>query len=145
MVSFREYLADWARLLNRKINNCVFNRKYCFYTNITKSKHVFATRNLAGKATALEDIRMLFDIPTDTKGLDREETDVINEKEIVVKSIRKLIEENAHVVIDPSEYERRYNEFMARYEAAKEQLALIEAHDRQEGAENAIWRCSPRC
>lgn len=121
------YSVDWARLLKRKIKNCIFYRKYCFHSNITKSKHVFVTRNLAGKVTALEDIRMLFDMLTDTKILDRDEAAAISETEVVAGLIHKLIEENAHAIIDPDDYDRRYNKLMARYDAAKEQLVSSEA------------------
>ena len=78
------------------------------------------------KTGILEDICMLIDTLTDTKGLDREETDELKEMEIIADLIRKLIEQNTYVAIDPDEYNRRYNELMVRYDATKERLMKIE-------------------
>jgi len=83
-------------------------------------------RLAADKTTVLEDIRILIDTLTDTKTLDRDEATAISEIEIVAGLIRKLVDENAHAAIDPDEYDRRYNELLARYYNAKARVAEIE-------------------
>ena len=92
-----------------------------------KAAFVEAFNRLAvDKTTVLEDIRMLIDTLTDTKGLDRDEATAISETETVTGLIRKLVDENAHAAIDPDEYDRRYNELLARYDNAKARVTEIE-------------------
>ena len=82
-------------------------------------------RLAADKTTVLEDIRILIDTLTDTKTLDRDEATAISEIEIVAGLIRKLVDENAHSAIEPDEYDRRYNELLARYDKAKARVPEI--------------------
>lgn len=83
-------------------------------------------RLVADKTTVLEDVRLLIDTLTDIKELDRDEVAAVSETEIVTGLIRKLIEENANAAIDPDEYDRRYNELLARYDNAKARVTEIE-------------------
>jgi len=83
-------------------------------------------RLVTDKTTVLEDIRILIDTLTDIKALDWDEATAINEIEIVAGLIRKLVDENAHAAIDPDEYDRRYNELLARYYNAKARVTEIE-------------------
>jgi len=45
---------------------------------------------------------------------------------VVTELIRQCVDENASSVIDQAEYQQRYNEFVARYEKAKDRLEKIE-------------------
>lgn len=62
---------------------------------------------------------------TDTADLDAEAERLQGEGEVVMGLIRKAIADNAQKVMDQAEYERKYNGYCERYEAARARLAEI--------------------
>ena len=68
---------------------------------------------------------------TDTADLDAEQETLENESEVVLGLIQKIISENAQTAMDQEEYNRRYDAYSERFEAARKRLAEI-AELRQE-------------
>lgn len=68
---------------------------------------------------------------TDTADLDEEQETLENESEVVLGLIQKIISENAQTAMDQEEYNRRYDAYSERFEAARKRLAEI-AELRQE-------------
>lgn len=68
---------------------------------------------------------------TDTADLDAEQETLENESEVVLRLIQKIISENAQTAMDQEEYNRRYDAYSERFEAARKRLAEI-AELRQE-------------
>jgi len=60
---------------------------------------------------------------TDTAALDRKIAKYIEERDVVAGLIRKAVDENASAVLDPDDYDDRYNALVARYEALEEKRA----------------------
>ena len=68
---------------------------------------------------------------TDTADSDEEQETLENESEVVLGLIQKIISENAQTAMDQEEYNRRYDAYSERFEAARKRLAEI-AELRQE-------------
>ena len=68
---------------------------------------------------------------TDTADLDAEQETLENESEVVLGLIQKIISENAQTAMDQEEYNRRYDAYSERFDAARKRLAEI-AELRQE-------------
>ena len=58
----------------------------------------------------------------DTTALDAESAELHRECDVVVELIRKSMEENAQTALDQTEYQKRYDAYTARYEAARNRL-----------------------
>ena len=73
----------------------------------------------------MEAYREVMEELTDTADLDSEQERLQNEGEVVMGLIRKVISDNAQKAMDQAEYERKYNGYCERYEAARVRLAEI--------------------
>jgi site-specific DNA recombinase len=74
---------------------------------------------LQGYKTIIQDL-------TDTATLDEESIKLQGECEVVFGLLRKCVEENANLVIDQEDYQKRYNSLAKRYENIKKGLARID-------------------
>ncbi len=73
----------------------------------------------------MEAYREVMEVLTDTADLDAEQEKLQSEGEVVMGLIRKIISDNAQKAMDQAEYERKYNGYCERYEAARVRLAEI--------------------
>ena len=80
---------------------------------------------LGNRAEIMEAYREVMEALTDTADLDAEQERLQNEGEVVMGLIRKVISDNAQKAMDQAEYERKYNGYCGRYEAARLRLAKI--------------------
>ena len=80
---------------------------------------------LGNRAEIMEAYREVMEALTDTADLDSEQERLQNEGEVVMGLIRKVISDNAQKAMDQAEYERKYNGYCERYEAARVRLAEI--------------------
>ena len=62
---------------------------------------------------------------TDTADLDAEQETLENESEVVLGLIQKIISENAQTAMNQEEYNRRYDAYSERFEAARKRLAEL--------------------
>ena len=68
---------------------------------------------------------------TDTTALDTRIEELQSEIEVVTELIRQCVDENARTGLDQTEYQKRYNGLLERYEKAKEKLKKIEQQRRE--------------
>jgi hypothetical protein len=64
----------------------------------------------------------MIEVMTDTTAIDAESHALQEECKVIMELIKKCVDENACTVLDQEDYERRYNDLIERYEAAKERL-----------------------
>ena len=104
--------------------NSKFKQK-CSTPHITEEeiKAAFATafnRLYDGKATILENLRLVQEQVCDTKNLETEQRRLADEMQVLVEMVQGCIGENARVAQNQEEYQKRYNELVSRYDAVKE-------------------------
>lgn len=80
---------------------------------------------LGNRAEIIEAYREDMEALTDMAVLDAEQERLQNEGEVVMGLIRKVISDNAQKAMEQAEYERKYNGYCERYEAARVRLAEI--------------------
>ena len=67
----------------------------------------------------------------DTTALEREQEELQQETQVVSDMVRQCIYENAHVALDQTEYQKRYDGLTERFEKAKAQLDAVTAEIHQ--------------
>ena len=89
---------------------------------------VSAANKLIGKKAAIiSPLRNSLDVAFDTSALETEVAELQDEIMVVSDLIQKCIYENAHVALDQTEYQKRYDSLTARFDTAKARLEEIEA------------------
>ena len=73
---------------------------------------------------------------SDTTALEREIERLEDERNILAQKIQQLIDENARTAQDQTDYQRRYDEFAQRYEAAETALTAAQESLRQKEMRN---------
>lgn len=73
-----------------------------------------------GKATILENLRLVQEQVCDTTSLEAEQRKLADEMQILVDMVQNCISENARIAQNQEEYQKRYNELVSRYDAVKE-------------------------
>ena len=73
-----------------------------------------------GKATILENLRLVQEHVCDTKSLEAEQRKLADEMQVLVEMVENCIGENARIAQNQEEYQKRYNELVSRYDAVKE-------------------------
>ena len=63
----------------------------------------------------------------DTSALEAEQTQLLEETQVVSDMVQQAIRENAHVALDQSEYQKRYESLVERFERAKTRLEAVAA------------------
>lgn len=92
-----------------------------------KAMFVSAANKLIGKKAAiLSPLRASLDVAFDISALEAETAELQDEIMVVSDLIEKCIYENAHVALDQTEYQKRYDSLTARFDTAKARLEEIE-------------------
>ncbi len=65
------------------------------------------------------------EVPVEDTALEDEEITLQEESDVVLELMRKNVSENARAVQDQTEYQRRYNTLVERYDKAKNRLAEV--------------------
>ena len=93
-----------------------------------KAMFVTAANKLIGKKAAIiSPLRASLDIAFDTSALEAETEKLQEELMVASDLIQKCIYENAHVALDQTEYQKRYDGLTARFDSAKAQLEEIDS------------------
>ena len=105
------------------------NKKYkdghkCQTPHITeeelKTKFIKAANELfSEKKEMLTNTKIMMEMVCDTEELEKEQTGLIDELNIITEQIEKAIAENSRVALDQTEYEERYSKLAKRYETVK--------------------------
>ena len=67
----------------------------------------------------------------DTTDLEREQEELQQETQMVSDMVQQCIYENAHVALDQTEYQKRYDGLTERFEKAKARLDAVTAEIHQ--------------
>ena len=105
------------------------NKKYkdghkCQTPHITeeelKTKFIKAANELfSEKKEMLTNTKIMMEMVCDTEELEKEQTGLIDDLNIITEQIEKAIAENSRVALDQTEYEERYSKLAKRYETTK--------------------------
>ena len=90
-----------------------------------------ANKLLATKDTVIADGREMMALLFDTTALEREQEELQQETQVVYDMVRQCIYENAHVALDQTEYQKRYDGLTERFEKAKARLDAVTAEIHQ--------------
>ena len=86
-----------------------------------------ANKLLATKDTVIADGREMMALLFDTTDLEREQEELQQETQVVSDMVQQCIYENAHVALNQTEYQKRYDGLTERFEKAKAQLDAVTA------------------
>jgi site-specific DNA recombinase len=112
---------------NQKFKNDDNCRTTHLYEDDLKRAFVDAFNSIVGnKKAILADYNAAIKAITDNTVLDAESAQLENESEVMLELIRKCVDENAHVALDQTDYQRRYYELATWYEATKKRLTEID-------------------
>ena len=81
---------------------------------------------LKGKADMMENIRLVREKICDTTDLEAESQRLMGEMKVLSDMVQKCISENARTAQDQSDYQKRYDELVSRYEAARARYDKVE-------------------
>lgn len=73
----------------------------------------------------------MVDLLFDTSKLEAEQATLREETKLISDMVQQGIYENAHVALDQTEYQKRYEGLTQRFEAAKERLEAVMAQLQQ--------------
>ena len=92
-----------------------------------------ANKLLATKDTVIADGREMMALLFDITDLEREQEELQQETQVVSDMVQQCIYENAHVALDQTEYQKRYDGLTERFEKAKARLDVVtdEIHQMQ--------------
>lgn len=96
-----------------------------------------ANRLLSCKGTVVADAREMETLLFDTAELEREQDELLQETQVVSDMVQQCIFENAHVALDQTEYQKRYDGLTARFERAKARLETVMAEIRSRQSQRA--------
>lgn len=77
--------------------------------------------------TVIADGREMMALLFDTTDLEREQEELQQETQVVSDMVQQCIYENAHVALDQTEYQKRYDGLTERFEKAKARLDAVTA------------------
>ena len=80
---------------------------------------------LSEKEEIFENFQLLKDTVFDTTDLEKEQTELQSEIEVIAGMIQQAISENAHCALDQEEYQERYNRLVERFDLAKARLIAV--------------------
>ncbi len=96
-----------------------------------------ANRLLSCKDTVVADAKEMETLLFDTAKLEREQDELLQETQVVSDMVQQCIFENAHVALDQTEYQKRYDGLTARFEQAKARLETVMAEIRSRQSQRA--------
>ena len=74
---------------------------------------------LKGRADILENIRLVREQICDTTELEAESKQLMNELQVLSDMVQSCINENARIAQDQTDYQKRYDELVSRYDAVR--------------------------
>ena len=80
----------------------------------------------------------------DAEGLKAEIAKLENERNVAAELVQQLIDQNARVVQNQDDYQRRYDEMFARYVDAEKALTTAQGTARRKSKRNRLRASSPR-
>lgn len=80
---------------------------------------------ITNRAEIIENCRLVLSGIIDTSKLEAEVSTLTDECNVVAELIRKCVEENAHVAVDPKAYAEKYEALAERYTKAKDRLDAV--------------------
>ena len=80
---------------------------------------------LADKDEIIANFKILESTAFNTDELETKKAELQNELEIVADMIQNIINENAHTALDQGEYQRKYDDFVERFDTTKAELELV--------------------
>ena len=90
---------------------------------------------LEGKTDMLENIRLVREQICDTADLEAESQRLMDEMNMLSDRVQKCISENARIAQDQTDYQKRYDELVSRYQTTKDRhdevVRLIKARHAQ--------------
>ena len=89
----------------------------------------------AGSLICLFDRHVLFD----TKDLESEQDHLLQETQVVSDMVQQCIYENAHVALDQTEYQKRYDALTQRFDKAKARLETVMEEISQRQTQRAAY------
>lgn len=93
------------------------NIKQLFITAVNKL--------LTDKDEILTNFESIQNVLFDTESLEMEKAKLQNEMEVVTEMIQQCINENAHVALDQTQYQKRYDDLIKRFESTKSNLESV--------------------
>ena len=127
---------DKYRRVVYQCNNKFAGTKKCTTPHLTETeiKKAFVkvvNKLLEGKPDMLENIRLVREQICDTADLETESQRLMEEMNMLSDRVQKCISENARIAQNQTDYQKRYDELVSRYEATKgrhdEVVKLIKA------------------
>ena len=67
----------------------------------------------------------MMDLLFNTTELETEQDTLMEETQLISDMVQQMIHENAHVALDQTEYQKRYNSLTQRFETAKQRLETV--------------------
>ena len=112
--------------------NHKYNGKKCSTPHIRdtalQTAFVDAANQIIGnKGALLRELESALHTIVDTSPLEKKRTELQEECDVVMKLMRKCVEENAHTSLAQDEYHKRYNALLERHETTKSGLEAIDA------------------
>ena len=114
---------DKYRRVIYRCNN-KYNKTKCSTPHLTEEqiKDIFVNafnRLFDEKETLLENLKLLKDTICDTKELEIEKQKFLDEMKVLSEMVQKAVASNARIAQNQEEYQKRYDELITRYNAAK--------------------------
>ena len=81
---------------------------------------------IGNKALLLADYAEIIMVITDTTALEKENSKLQTEIDVVLELLRKSVDENARTAINQSDYEKRHNALLDKFETTKDKKAEVE-------------------
>lgn len=116
---------DKYRRVVYQCNNKFAGAKKCATPHLTETeiKKAFVkvvNKLLKGKTDMLENIRLVREQICDTADLEAKSQRLMEEMNMLSDRVQKCISENARIAQDQTDYQKRYDELVRRYEATKD-------------------------
>ena len=116
--------------------------KHCGTPHLTDEEiqsHFLSAANklLATKDEVIANGREMQTFLFDTSALETEQAQLLEETQVVSDMVQQAIRENAHVALDQSEYQKRYESLVERFERAKTRLETVTAEIEEKQAASA--------
>lgn len=79
------------------------------------------------KDEVIANCREMMDLLFNTTELEAEQTTLLEETQLISDMVQQTIYENAHIALDQTEYQKRYEGLTQRFETAKQRLETVMA------------------
>lgn len=79
------------------------------------------------KDEVIANCREMVDLLFNTTELEAEPATLLEETQLISNMVQQTIHENAHVALDQTEYQKRYDNLTQRFETAKQRLETVMA------------------